>query len=433
MNEAKFRAWLESKYKHNTVTTKLYEARQLDKAYGDLDALFDEDNLDSVAESLKYTSKDRAQNRPNPSKIPLTSDLYRDLSNLRTTVNYYKRFRGQAAPLKPDVEAVNSAIEECSDVGLEKFLKTYGFGAHIDYWIISSGVRYPSKAVFGVAHQYMTGGTPLDSKNCNGRDARLYLEKLGFNIVKGSAWERSQAPITLFDIDGTAYEPDMQQSQVNSEACYWVELADDYPENTGHLTEIHTDLDIVIAILKKRLRVKLKPIAGGSATLIRYGEGTIVSYRLRSDIDKAIGNMFKDKKEVEDSGVSRQDPVNLILYGPPGTGKTWRTAEEAVRLCDGAVPADRNALMSRYRGLVEARRIDFVTFHQSYSYEEFVEGLRPQQNSLEGEGVIPESAGFSLVPEEGLFRRIAHRAAASRHGGGRFEMGGATGFQAFHW
>jgi hypothetical protein len=101
-------------------------------------------------------------------------------------------------------------------------------------------------------------------------------------------------------------------------------------------------------------------------------------------------------------------PTNLILYGPPGTGKTYHTAFEAVRLCLGnklaaALRGNRARLMESYRDLVCAGRIEFVTFHQSMSYEEFVEGLRPQSD---GEN----SAGFRLEPVPGIFQRIARRA-----------------------
>lgn len=107
-------------------------------------------------------------------------------------------------------------------------------------------------------------------------------------------------------------------------------------------------------------------------------------------------------------------PENLILYGPPGTGKTYRTALEAVRICLGQAVADelsapdcRAELMQRYRELVSNGRIDFVTFHQSMSYEEFVEGLRPSTGE---EADTSADTGFRLEPVSGVFKRISERA-----------------------
>lgn len=96
--------------------------------------------------------------------------------------------------------------------------------------------------------------------------------------------------------------------------------------------------------------------------------------------------------------------LNLILYGPPGTGKTYRTAEYAVQTCDGQADEDRAKLMRRYEELRREGRIRFVTFHQSYSYEDFVEGLRPELNS----GQVT----YRVRP--GIFREACDAARRSR-------------------
>jgi hypothetical protein len=111
-----------------------------------------------------------------------------------------------------------------------------------------------------------------------------------------------------------------------------------------------------------------------------------------------------------DAREATHEPTNLILYGPPGTGKTFATAEEALSLCGEEIPSDRNELMATYRRLAEAGRIEFVTFHQSYAYEEFVEGLRPVQGE-------DDAAGFHLQPEPGVLRRVARRAETSTGSG----------------
>ncbi len=105
-------------------------------------------------------------------------------------------------------------------------------------------------------------------------------------------------------------------------------------------------------------------------------------------------------------------PENLVLYGPPGTGKTYHAANEAVRLCGESVHGDREALMQTYQRLLAMGRIEFVTFHQSMSYEDFVEGRQPMTGSNEDDDT--SSAGFRLETVPGIFRRIARRAETSR-------------------
>jgi 5-methylcytosine-specific restriction protein B len=136
--------------------------------------------------------------------------------------------------------------------------------------------------------------------------------------------------------------------------------------------------------------------------------------------------------DTEEPGAMQQSSAatNLILYGPPGTGKTYQTAHEAVRLCDGQVPTNgRVALMTRYRELVDAGQIRFTTFHQSYAYEDFVEGLRPLTGSNDdGEESAP---GFSLQPKAGIFREIATLAEAARRRGGSKSAFDMTGRRVF--
>lgn len=120
--------------------------------------------------------------------------------------------------------------------------------------------------------------------------------------------------------------------------------------------------------------------------------------------------------------------TNLILYGPPGTGKTYRTMEVAVRYCGEAPSQDREELRKQYERLRKDKRIEFVTFHQNFAYEEFVEGLRPQTGESETEG---EGAGFRLEPVAGIFRQLCTRADEARKSGGASEARDLEGRSVF--
>ncbi len=112
------------------------------------------------------------------------------------------------------------------------------------------------------------------------------------------------------------------------------------------------------------------------------------------------------------SAVVESVPLNQILFGPPGTGKTYHTIDKALAILDptwlAANETDRKALKMRFDELVKEGRIDFVTFHQSFSYEDFVEGIRADSNA-DGQlvykvepGVLKrlcDDARDSIVPE----------------------------------
>lgn len=98
---------------------------------------------------------------------------------------------------------------------------------------------------------------------------------------------------------------------------------------------------------------------------------------------------------------------NMILYGPPGTGKTYSTAIYAVAICDGKSLeelTDYEAVIRRYNELKNEGRIAFTTFHQSYGYEEFIEGIKPKL------GLDSEMLGYTI--EDGVFKAFCNRAKA---------------------
>ena len=131
-----------------------------------------------------------------------------------------------------------------------------------------------------------------------------------------------------------------------------------------------------------------------------------LKYRVRSELEEAmkqVPEIFRniDLKTSPEEQLNLPDcPLNVIFYGPPGTGKTYNTAHRAVKIITGK---DLDDPFEEYRRLCASGRIGFVTFHQSYSYEEFIEGIRP---------VPPEdnSEGLSYKVQPGIFKKFCNSA-----------------------
>jgi hypothetical protein len=96
-------------------------------------------------------------------------------------------------------------------------------------------------------------------------------------------------------------------------------------------------------------------------------------------------------------------PFNQILYGPPGTGKTYSTVGKALEILKATKKEKQN--IKSIGGLKEVfkSQVEFVTFHQSFSYEDFVEGLKAKT----------DDGKLSYEVEDGIFKKICKDAVNS--------------------
>jgi 5-methylcytosine-specific restriction protein B len=99
-------------------------------------------------------------------------------------------------------------------------------------------------------------------------------------------------------------------------------------------------------------------------------------------------------------------PLNQILFGPPGTGKTYATIDEALRILDPDFliqnRSNRKELKERFDHFVGLGQVRFTTFHQSFSYEDFVEGLRAELDE--------DSKQLNYYIEDGIFKLLCNAA-----------------------
>ena len=108
-------------------------------------------------------------------------------------------------------------------------------------------------------------------------------------------------------------------------------------------------------------------------------------------------NLIKVKKMIQNI------PLNQILYGPPGTGKTYHTIDKALEIF-GENLESRDEKKAKFDEYVRKGQIVFTTFHQSYGYEEFVEGIKPVMNNE------ANSQEIQYKIKDGIFKELCEKA-----------------------
>ena len=129
------------------------------------------------------------------------------------------------------------------------------------------------------------------------------------------------------------------------------------------------------------------------------GEG-LLPIKQSASISNYQGNSMCEEK----NSINKTKSLNTILYGPPGTGKTYHTINKALEIIDPdfySINKDnREALKKHFDKLYEENKIVMTTFHQSYAYEDFVEGLSAE--SIDGKLV------YGI--KDGVFKTITQNA-----------------------
>lgn len=142
----------------------------------------------------------------------------------------------------------------------------------------------------------------------------------------------------------------------------------------------------------------------------KYTLETSMQERLKP-LWKKYGN--ENDKDDENEGdtmpntpTTKNPPLNQILYGPPGTGKTYSTIDRALEIL-GVETQDKSRaeLKAKFDEFRQNGQIEFVTFHQSFSYEEFVEGIKPN--------IENENTEMTYEVKDGIFKDISDRALSN--------------------
>ena len=291
-----------------------------------------------------------------------------DVQSALWVVHNYKD-EDKGAPELPSltreaIEAGMDAYDEFRRSG--RYAENFAsFGDPRDYWVRSTRVRedriYPTKPIVG----FVRGKTELSGGWGQKTDAAVLLHNSGFIIVNR---------------DGTPVAPSDRYWHLIHDAdrirlCalnYYIETA---REKGAREVSISADglardmgmLNAHPAVCNALGGDKLQQLARVPApthTEPNPSSATIFTYQLIEPEGQA--------EMTSEASIETTSAINLILYGPPGTGKTYTTVWEAVRLCIGETEAnsmrhDRDTLTAEYRRLVNDGRIEFVTFHQSFS------------------------------------------------------------------
>jgi 5-methylcytosine-specific restriction protein B len=431
VKEEEFKAWLEAGGAKAEAgrNTRTYAVRTIESnltalgsPHADLDEAWKADRFEQLRHKLKELREEfSAGGTRYRILMPQSDNPSNRLSNWRSWLGQYGQFLSGEPRGERDADRIRQhVLEHYIEAARARDTDTVDVLVRDVNQALGLNQAWPNiyQAITGNKFLEMADVEPPERIGAEQSSATILRFHLG-QAVDPDANEGDARPFILFDAMGEAFRPVKHYDRKTDHSAYRIKPPGASNE-TDDALKVDTIAKVARAMLVDGRPARIKSFRGGPVSYLAYGRQKLLRYELDPAIAKQIGvpsrgnvtqprtsDAFRQLESRNETDPYVVQPTNLILYGPPGTGKTYATAAEAVRLCGESAPGDREGLMTAYRRLSDAGRIEFVTFHQSISYEDFVEGLRPTQVREDG------TAGFELKPVQGIFRRIARRAETS--------------------
>lgn len=238
------------------------------------------------------------------------------------------------------------------------------------------------------------------------------------HITRDTTYESGLARILDVAISNSLINDKAEVEANKEDVEWWVNLLNNYTKGMGNL---YTADDTMAQTGKGGIKDYISFLFYKKGKAIKWGRVTQKdSFEVEKDAGGNIIGLKQNGKSIKEnkagaasasSSSSSTPPApnwekarNIILYGPPGTGKTYHTVIYAVAICEDRTVEDVVAdaysdVLGRYNNTYKDQ-IEFVTFHQSYGYEEFIQGIKPST----------DKGNVVYNVEDGIFKKFCDEA-----------------------
>ena len=278
--------------------------------------------------------------------------------------------------------------------------------------VIINNKAYPPKEIMRYAHELFNGERIWEFSG--GEPTNKYFKDLGFEIK-----EKSEIESVSYYVLGSVWNGEDQFERFVKNSI-WENGSEDQFLDIVNNVKVGDRVAIKSSFAREKLSILRVKSTGTVISNDQDGQTLRVKWdsqppffdlegfgTYRKTIQKvtgeAIDKIFNHYSEInlQTTKTEINMSLNSIMYGPPGTGKTYNSIDKAVAIATGS-SSDHVSNKKQFDELRKQGQIEFVTFHQNYSYEDFMVGIRPN--------IDETTSNLSFKKHYGIFYEIVKRA-----------------------